>query len=126
MKFEVFLSLGWVLFYLAAVVAFSTHMCLGWQKVAPASGMDIPELHRTKAIHIGCIMAILIVVIYAMFLLVFIIIHAVGNLHVFLGPDDFNGYGCFYATSTGSVSASTRTSSRSTSCLRLYCTPWWR
>jgi hypothetical protein len=28
----------------------------------------------------------------AMFLFVFIIIHAVGNLHVFLGPDDFNGY----------------------------------
>jgi hypothetical protein len=26
----------------------------------------------------------------------FIVIHAVGNLHVFLGPDDFNGYGYFY------------------------------
>jgi hypothetical protein len=24
------------------------------------------------------------------------VIHAVGNLHVFLGPDDFNGYGYFY------------------------------
>merc|ERR1711904_440464 len=23
-------------------------------------------------------------------------IHAVGNLHVFIGPDDFNGYGYFY------------------------------
>merc|ERR1719160_2041278 len=32
----------------------------------------------------------------AFFLFVFIIIHAVGNLHVFLGPDDFNGYGYFY------------------------------
>merc|ERR1719198_2584802 len=32
----------------------------------------------------------------AMLLFVFIIIHAVGNLHVFLGPDDFNGYGYFY------------------------------
>merc|ERR1711957_56240 len=32
----------------------------------------------------------------AMFLFVFIIIHAVGNLHVFLGPNDFNGYGYFY------------------------------
>merc|ERR1719364_145904 len=32
----------------------------------------------------------------AMFLFVFIIIHAVGNLHVFLGPDDFNGYGYYY------------------------------
>merc|ERR1711939_666236 len=31
----------------------------------------------------------------AMFLFVFII-HAIGNLHVFLGPDDFNGYGYFY------------------------------
>merc|ERR1712228_1075978 len=32
----------------------------------------------------------------AMFLFIFIIIHAVGNLHVFAGPDDFNGYGYFY------------------------------
>ena len=27
----------------------------------------------------------------AMFLFVFIVIHVVGNLHAFLGPDDFNG-----------------------------------
>jgi len=32
----------------------------------------------------------------AMFLFVFIIIHAVGNLEVFMGPNDFNGYGYFY------------------------------
>merc|ERR1711904_756540 len=32
----------------------------------------------------------------AMFLFVFLIIHVVGNLHVFKGPDDFNGYGYFY------------------------------
>merc|ERR1712129_602468 len=28
--------------------------------------------------------------------ILFIVIHAVGNLHVFMGPDDFNGYGYFY------------------------------
>merc|ERR1711953_497450 len=32
----------------------------------------------------------------AMLLILFIVIHAVGNLHVFAGPDDFNGYGYFY------------------------------
>jgi flavocytochrome c len=32
----------------------------------------------------------------AFFLVFFIVIHAVGNLHVFKGPDDFNGYGFFY------------------------------
>jgi flavocytochrome c len=32
----------------------------------------------------------------AIFLFIFMIIHAIGNLHVFLGPDDFNGYGYFY------------------------------
>merc|ERR550532_3433941 len=32
----------------------------------------------------------------AIFLIIFIVIHAVGNLHVFKGPDDFNGYGYFY------------------------------
>jgi len=32
----------------------------------------------------------------AVLLILFIVIHAVGNLHVFEGPDDFNGYGYFY------------------------------
>merc|ERR1712083_612644 len=32
----------------------------------------------------------------AILLILFIVIHAVGNLHVFMGPDDFNGYGYFY------------------------------
>merc|ERR1719343_1287789 len=32
----------------------------------------------------------------AILLILFIVIHAGGNLHVFKGPDDFNGYGYFY------------------------------
>lgn len=32
----------------------------------------------------------------AILLVLFIVIHAIGNLHVFMGPDDFNGYGYFY------------------------------
>lgn len=32
----------------------------------------------------------------ACLLILFMVIHAVGNLHVFAGPDDFNGYGYFY------------------------------
>merc|ERR1719357_171361 len=32
----------------------------------------------------------------AILLILFIVIHAVGNLHIFKGPDDFNGYGYFY------------------------------
>ena len=32
----------------------------------------------------------------AIFLMFFMVIHADGNLHIFLGPDDFNGYGHFY------------------------------
>jgi hypothetical protein len=32
----------------------------------------------------------------AILLILFQVIHAVGNLHVFMGPDDFNGYGYFY------------------------------
>jgi predicted heme/steroid binding protein len=32
----------------------------------------------------------------AILLILFIVIHAVGNLHVFMGPNDFNGYGYFY------------------------------
>jgi len=32
----------------------------------------------------------------AIFLTFFMVIHAIGNLHLFGGPDDFNGYGYFY------------------------------
>merc|ERR1712066_1210287 len=32
----------------------------------------------------------------AILMILFIVIHGVGNLHVFKGPDDFNGYGYFY------------------------------
>jgi len=31
----------------------------------------------------------------AMFLIFFVVIHGVGNVHIFKGPDDFNGYGYF-------------------------------
>lgn len=67
MEFEVFQSLGWVLFYLSSVVIFSTHMCLGWQKVVPSSILDIPKRYHNKAIHIGYIMTGFIALIYASF-----------------------------------------------------------
>merc|ERR1712127_430750 len=67
MEFEVFQSLGWVLFYLASVVIFTTHMCLGWQKVVPAPSLDIPKRYHNKAIHIGYVMTAFIALIYASF-----------------------------------------------------------
>merc|ERR1712086_107653 len=67
MEFEVFQSLGWVCFYLASVVIFSTHMCLGWQKVVPAPSLDIPKRYHSKAIHVGYVMTAFIALIYASF-----------------------------------------------------------
>merc|ERR1712012_123224 len=67
MEFEVFQSLGWVLFYLASVVIFTTHMCLGWQKVVPASSLGIPKRFHTKATHVGYVMTAFIALIYASF-----------------------------------------------------------
>jgi hypothetical protein len=32
----------------------------------------------------------------AFFMIFFIVVHAIGNLHIFAGPNDFNGYGFFY------------------------------
>ncbi|CAK9029256.1 unnamed protein product [Durusdinium trenchii] len=67
MEFEVFQSLGWVLFYLAAVIIFSTHMCLGWQKVVPAPALEIPKKYHGRAIHMGYIFTIFIALVYASF-----------------------------------------------------------
>ena len=67
MEFEVFQSLGWVLFYLSAVTIFCVHMCLGWQKVVPAPLLEIPKRFHAKAIHVGYVMTAFIALIYASF-----------------------------------------------------------
>merc|ERR1712032_1472322 len=67
MEFEVFQSLGWVLFYLASVVIFTTHMCLGWQKVVPAPALEIPKRYHSKAIHVGYVMTAFIALVYISF-----------------------------------------------------------
>ena len=67
MEFEVFQSLGWVLFYLSAVIIFSTHMCLGWQKVVPAPALEIPKKYHSRATHMGYIFTIFIALVYASF-----------------------------------------------------------
>merc|ERR1712050_269285 len=67
MEFEVFLSLGWCLFYISAVAIFSTHMCLGWQKFVPAPALEIPKRYHSKAIHIGYVMTAFIALIYMSF-----------------------------------------------------------
>jgi len=67
LEFEVFKSLGWVIFYISAVTIFSTHMCLGWQKVVPAPSLDIPKRYHQKAIHIGYVATAFIALIYLSF-----------------------------------------------------------
>jgi hypothetical protein len=67
LEFEVFKSLGWVLFYMSAVIMFCTHMCLGWQKVVPAPALDIPKRYHSKATHIGYVLTAFIALIYFSF-----------------------------------------------------------
>jgi len=67
MEFEVFQSLGWCLFYLASVVIFCTHTCLGWQKVVPAPALEIPKRYHSKAIHVGYAMTAFVAMIYISF-----------------------------------------------------------
>jgi len=67
MEFEVFKSLEWCLFYIFAVVVFSTHMCLGWAKAVPAPILDIPKRYHNKAIHVGYVMTAFIALIYVSF-----------------------------------------------------------
>lgn len=67
LEFDVFSSLGWTLFYITAVVMFSTHMCLGWQKVVTAPSMNIAKRYQNKAAHIGYIWTFFIALIYLSF-----------------------------------------------------------
>jgi len=67
LEFELFKSFGWCWFYIASVCIFSTHMCLGWQKVVPAPSLDLPKRYHSKAIHVGYIMTAVIACIYISF-----------------------------------------------------------
>jgi len=67
LEFEIFSSLGWCLFYISAVVIFSTHTCLGWQKCVGAASLEIPKRYQNKAAHIGYVMTFFIALIYVSF-----------------------------------------------------------
>merc|ERR1719240_2593403 len=67
MEFDIFASFGWCLFYIMAVVIFSTHMCLGWQKCVTAASLEIPKRYQSKAAHIGYVMTFFIALIYVSF-----------------------------------------------------------
>merc|ERR1712159_297743 len=67
LEFEIFSSLGWCLFYISAVVIFSTHTCLGWQKCVSAASLEIPKRYQNKAAHIGYIMTFFIALVYVSF-----------------------------------------------------------
>ena len=67
LEFEIFSSLGWCLFYISAVVIFSTHTCLGWQKCVGAASLEIPKRYQNKAAHIGYILTFFIALIYVSF-----------------------------------------------------------
>jgi len=67
MEFEIFRSFGWMLFYLASVTIFCTHMCLGWKKAIPAPSMGIPARYHNKATHVGYVLTGFLGAIYASF-----------------------------------------------------------
>merc|ERR1719426_273712 len=67
LEFEIFKSFGWCWFYVASVMIFCTHMCLGWQKVVPNPHLDLPKRYHSKAIHVGYIMTAFIAMIYISF-----------------------------------------------------------
>merc|ERR1719390_269966 len=67
LEFEIFSSLGWCLFYISAVVIFSTHTCLGWQKCVGAASLEIPKRYQNKAAHIGYIMTFFVALVYVSF-----------------------------------------------------------
>merc|ERR1719230_967897 len=67
LEYDIFASWGWCVFYIAAVIIFSTHTCLGWAKVVTAPALEIGKRHQTKAAHIGYIWTGFVAMIYISF-----------------------------------------------------------
>jgi predicted heme/steroid binding protein len=98
--------------------AWGTHEGVNWRieaydenpgvLIIPVKAYFFAALHLLLAIVMECLKTIFVnknfkisndrvgLTRSAILLILFMVIHAVGNLHVFLGPDDFNGYGYFY------------------------------
>ena len=51
MEFVILLSLSWMLFYLAAIIHFGTHMCWGWQKVVPVPALEVLQPRNAHGLH---------------------------------------------------------------------------
>jgi len=67
LEFELFKSLGWVLFYLFSVTVFMAHAMLGWKKVVPAPALRVPKGHIDRVKNIGYLMIVGIGAIYLSF-----------------------------------------------------------
>jgi hypothetical protein len=67
LEYDIFSSWGWCVFYISAVIIFSTHTCLGWAKVVTAPALEIGKRHQTKAGHIGYIFTGFVAMIYMSF-----------------------------------------------------------
>jgi len=67
LEFDLFQNSFWCVFYLAAVLVFVTHVCLGWEKLVPAPSFDIPKGLQSKVILTGKIVFWTVGLIYATF-----------------------------------------------------------
>jgi len=65
LEFEIFQNTYWAVFYMASVVVFMTHYCIGWKKVTPVLG--VPKKHIQKVEVIGYIVGLVIGAIYISF-----------------------------------------------------------
>eukprot|EP00747_Dinoflagellata_sp_TGD_P160531 gnl/TRDRNA2_/TRDRNA2_177992_c0_seq13.p2 gnl/TRDRNA2_/TRDRNA2_177992_c0~~gnl/TRDRNA2_/TRDRNA2_177992_c0_seq13.p2 ORF type:complete len:415 (+),score=105.09 gnl/TRDRNA2_/TRDRNA2_177992_c0_seq13:83-1327(+) len=65
LEFDIFSNPMWSAFYIASVLLFLTHVCLGWKKVIPALG--IPKLHQPRVEVIGYIIYVTLAAIYVSF-----------------------------------------------------------
>lgn len=43
LEYDLFQNWGWVWYYLISTAVFATHFWLGWEKVVPASQLEIPK-----------------------------------------------------------------------------------
>jgi len=64
LEFDLFQSFFWVIFYEIAATLFWIHACLGWQKLVPATSMNIPKKHRQNVIYYGWAMWTLVFLCY--------------------------------------------------------------
>merc|ERR1719272_2311894 len=67
LEYDLFQSWGWVVYYIISTIVFGIHFWQGWEKVVPASQLEIPKSMHLMVKIFGWAICVFVVMCYLSF-----------------------------------------------------------